>query len=324
MNCVSDNSQALAETLLGRVAWMNSQHGYCRCPGAQLHTTANGERDCSVMLDKVPTIFCVHTSCRSAIEHANHELRSAIAKAKINGETTPGKCWRPTAEERKRQQEREAFQRLKLRAEKSLAPILENWATDPVEFFEASPVRLLDDPMNDWRLLLQLFCRADVVWIGDTKDSCDNNADDRRKECCRRHFRTVTDWLKETQVPGQLICPNPFKVGVHSRSNDNLLDQRYLVVESDTLTKPQIAAVFCWCRQFLHLRAIVDTAGKSLHGWFDYPTTDQLDELKNILPQLGCDPALFKASQPVRLPGAKRGEKTQSLLFLDLEDSWHE
>lgn len=324
MNCVSDNSQAFAETLLGHVAWIDLRHGYCRCPGAQLHTTANGERDCSVMLDKVPTIFCVHASCRSAIEHANHELRSAIGKAKFNREKTPGKRWRPTAEEIERQKEREAFQRLKLRAGTSLPQILETFATDPVEFFEERPVRLLDDPANDWRLLLKLYRRDDVVWIGDTKDSCDATADEKRKEYCRRHFRPVTDWLKETQAPGQFVCPNTFKAGVHSRSNDNLLDHRYLVVESDTLTKTQIAAVFCWCRQFLRLRAIVDTAGKSLHGWFDYPTADELDELKNILPQLGCDPALFKASQPVRLPGAKRGEKTQSLLFLDLEDSSHE
>jgi hypothetical protein len=276
------------------------------------------------MLDKVPTIFCVHASCRSAIEHANHELRSAIGKAKFNGENTPSKRWRLTAEERERKREREVFQRLKLRSGTALHQILETFTTDPVEFFESSPIRLLDDPANDWRLLLQLLRRDDVLWIGDTKDSCDDEADYRRKEFCRRHFRPVTDWLNETQVPGQFICPNTFKPGVHSRSNDNLLDHRYLVIESDTLTKTQITAVFCWCRQFLSLRAIVDTAGKSLHGWFDYPTADQLQELKNILPQLGCDPALFKPSQPVRLPGAKRGNKTQSLLFLDLEGSCHE
>jgi hypothetical protein len=94
---------------------------------------------------------------------------------------------------------------------------------------------------------------------------------------------------------------------------------RFLVVESDTLSKAEIAAVFGWCRQFLSLRGIVDTGGKSLHGWFDYPTTAQLHELRGILPRLGCDPALFKPSQPCRLPGARRGERVQSLLYLDPE-----
>ena len=130
-------------------------------------------------------------------------------------------------------------------------------------------------------------------------------------------------WLKEQRAPGQFTCPALFKPAVHSRANENVQDNRFLVVESDSLTKPQIAAVFSWLRQFLHLRAIVDTASRSLHGWFAYPSTAQFHELKIILPKLGCDPALFKSSQPRRLPGAPRGDKVQSLLFLDLEDVCH-
>jgi hypothetical protein len=93
----------------------------------------------------------------------------------------------------------------------------------------------------------------------------------------------------------------------------------FLVVESDSLSKEQMLAVFAWMRQFMHLRAIVDTAGKSLHGWFEYPNPFQLEELRVILPTLGCDPALFRTSQPCRLPGALRDGKFQRLLWLDLE-----
>jgi len=46
------------------------------------------------------------------------------------------------------------------------------------------------------------------------------------------------------------------------------------------------------------LRAIVDTAGKSIHAWFDAPTGGQLAELQTILPALACDRAMFKLSQP--------------------------
>jgi len=300
---------ALAETLLGEVHWITADRGYCRCPGRQFHTHPNGKRDCRVTLDRVPTIYCVHSSCRSELERVNHELRSAIGRAQRNDNDPIGTRKCPSPEDIKRKREREAYQRLKLRAEKSLPKILETFATDPVEFFEESPVRLLDDPANDWRFLLQLFEPDDVIWIGGIYDSGEGR---------ERNFRRVADWLVEPRVPGPLICPNPFKTGVHSRSNENVLDLRFLVIESDTLTKPQIATVFAWMRQFLRLRAIVDTAGKSLHGWFGYPTSAQLHELKNILPQLGCDPALFKPSQPVRLPGARRGQKTQSLLYLDL------
>jgi hypothetical protein len=303
------DANAIAEALVGRVEWTDSQRGYCRCPGVQFHKNRNGKRDCIVCVDRVPTIYCVHSSCAAEIERANYELRSAISKAKFNREKIPGKCWRPSVEGKRRQCEREAYQRLKLRAEKSLTLILEKWATHPVEFFEESPVRLLGNPADDWKLLLDLFRRDDILWIGDKYDSGLGH---------ERNFCRVSLWLTEPAAPAQFICPNTFKAGVHSRSNDNVLHHRYLVVESDTLAKTQIVAVFCWCRQFLRLRAIVDTAGKSLHGWFDYPTTAQLYELKNILPQLSCDPALFKPSQPVRLPGARRGEKVQALLYLDL------
>ena len=82
-----------------------------------------------------------------------------------------------------------------------------------------------------------------------------------------------------------------------------------------------IAAVFHWIRTKvgLPLRAIVDTAGKSLHGWFDYPPAAELDDLRIVLPELGCDPKMFGASQPCRMPGALRDGKMQTLIFLNTE-----
>ena len=87
---------------------------------------------------------------------------------------------------------------------------------------------------------------------------------------------------------------------------------------SDSLAKLEVLAVFNWMRAFARLRAVLDTGGKSLHGWFDFPAEQELRELRVILPALGCDPALFTASQPCRLPGARRGERWQCLLWLDL------
>jgi hypothetical protein len=82
-------------------------------------------------------------------------------------------------------------------------------------------------------------------------------------------------------------------------------------------------------RQFLNLRAIVNSGNKSLHGWFDQPTKAQLEQLKIILPAWGFDRAMFTPSQPCRLAGVVRPDTTpdpllgvpiyQSLLWLDLE-----
>ena len=79
--------------------------------------------------------------------------------------------------------------------------------------------------------------------------------------------------------------------------------------------------MFKWLKNLVQLKlcAIVDTAGKSLHAWFEYPTEDTVNELRIVLPELGCDPKLFTPSQPVRLPGAERDGKMQRLVYLDKE-----
>jgi hypothetical protein len=210
-------------------------------------------------------------------------------------------------------------ERLANRSKLSLAQIITDYGKDPADLWEESPVRLQEDAKNDWRLLLQLFPQERVLWIGDVKDSCDEHADDQRKEYCRRRFRSVRDWLLEEKAPGQFTCPSLFRAGVHSRSNDNVVSRPFLVVESDSLGKTEVMAIFNWMREFMRMRAMVDTAGKSLHGWFDFPSDACLAELRVILPALGCDEALFKASQPCRLPGARRGDKTQCLLWIDME-----
>lgn len=312
------DSQAIAESILPTIQWQDSETGYCECPGHALHTHNTGERHCRVTLNGVPTIYCFHTSCACAIEVANHSLRSAIAKNEIGTGARPMPRQR-TPEEISAARERERYQSLKLRATTSLPEIIARHKIEPADIWESSPRRLLDDPAEDWRLLLQLFKSDDVLWIGGTKDSCADDADESRKAECRKYFRMVAEWLTLSTAPGQFTCPSVFKCGVHSRSNANVLTRRFLVVESDTLAKAEIGAVFSWCQQFMRLRAIVDTAGKSLHGWFDAPGTAAEKELKIILPELGCDRALFKLAQPCRLPGALRDGRTQSLLYLDLE-----
>jgi hypothetical protein len=209
-----------------------------------------------------------------------------------------------------RQREKRALDRLRARAKNSKAQILSEYATDPADLFEESPCRLLGPPANDWGLLLGLFRPPDVVWIGNVTDSGHGY---------EQSFRPVSEWLPQPRPPGPFTCPSVFKPGAYSRSKENVVSTPFLVVESDLLTKPEICAVFSWLRQFLRLRAIVDTGGRSLHGWFDYPqSTTVMGELKIILPPLGCDPAMFKPSQPCRLPGVKRGPGVQALLYLDI------
>ena len=302
------SATVIAEEILGQIDWLSDAEGFCDCPGRRCHSNRSGRRDCKVFLDHVPTLHCVHASCASMVEATNTKLRKAI----LNGESVEAR--RLTHADKVRMKQREEQETLRLRAAMSLPQILEENAWPYDQIIADSPVTVTGNEADHWRLLLQKFPADDVVWIGDKFDS-------GRPEHAK-HFRRVSDWQTKTAAPGPLVCPVAFKNTSHARSNDNVVARRFLVVESDTLTRDEVGAVFRWLREECELKliAVVDTAGKSLHAWFDYTDCDaELERLKLVLPALQCDPKLFTASQPVRLPGALRDGKRQKLVYLAKE-----
>jgi hypothetical protein len=302
---------AVAEKILKSVEWASATMGYCECPGKKLHSTNDGKRDCVVYLDRVPTVHCMHASCAAEIEKMNRLLRSSILNPAGEADFQLPKL---TAEDKARIAERHRNERIRVRAAKSLPQILKKhrWTYD--EMIQDSPQDVQEDCRDHWRALLAKFKPDDVVWIGAVRDSGGLE--------CAANFKAVQEWLTYGRAPGQFTCPVNFKNTSTARSNANIIDRRFLVVESDVLKKDEVGAVFRWLREGcgLKLVAIVDTAGKSLHGWFDFVSCEPaLDELRLILPALKCDPKLFTASQPVRLPGAERDGKLQRLVYLAKE-----
>ncbi len=296
----------IAEQVVGEVTWISEAEGYCRCPGHAQHTNQNRQRDCAVYLDGVPTLYCQHTSCASTVERKNRELREAIRAGHASG--TP----EPSARELKRLKEaRQRCERIRTRAAKSQPQVLKRWSWPYDEIIASSPAPIPKARVDQTRLLLGAFKPGDVVWIGDRSDS------GQPDHCVC--FRPVEEWLRHDEFHSQLICPVAFKPGSYSRSNENVVVRRFLVVESDTLSKDEVGAVFRWLRDVvgLELVAVIDTAGKSLHAWFVWPGEDQLDDMKLVLPSLGCDPKLFTASQPVRLAGGLRDGRVQRLVHFN-------
>ena len=299
------------ERILGPIEWVSSTMGYCQCPGKKLHTTTENKRDCVIYIDRVPTIHCMHASCLSEVEKANRAVRSAI----LNPD---GDCSfvmpALTREDKARIAQRYREDRLRLRSMKSLPQILKkfHWTYD--EILLDSPMDVKTNHADHWKLLLNKFAPADVVWIGAVRDSGSPE--------CSANFRTVDEWLKFERAPGQFTCPVNFQNASCARSNANVVNRRFLVVESDILKKDEVGAVFRWLSNCdLKLVAVVDTAGKSLHGWFDFRDCEPvMDELRLVLPALGADPKLFNVSQPVRLPGAQRDGKLQRLVYLTDEE----
>jgi hypothetical protein len=202
--------------------------------------------------------------------------------------------------------ESEVLDRIKIIAESNKQSYLTHYNWDPADMFEESPTPIPDESQAQYEAMLSLFKPDDIVWIGGVKDSGNHPL----------HFKTASEWMQTPPI-GQFTTAGVFAAGTISRANENVITRRYLVIESDVLTKPQMGAVFQLMRDLFQMKlyAVVDTAGKSLHGWLEMPKQEWFDQLKAFLIPLGCDPATFKPSQPVRMPGVKRNDKTQSLLW---------
>jgi hypothetical protein len=298
----------IAEQLLGTIRWENNESkGYCTCPGQHRHNSRTGDRDCIVYLDGAATIYCMHTSCLEDVQEGNLALRRAIAE----GHCADGGKKLSAQELRHKQREQKRSLQLERRARTSLAKLLKdyNWPFEKIKCDSPSIPRA--DVATQWHDVVGLFKPSDVIWIGDKWDS--------GSSIHQQNFKTAEQWLQTDKILGPLTCPSVFKSTSISRNNGNVVKRRFLVVESDVHSKDEVGAIFQWLKDAvgLSLRAIVDTGGKSLHGWFEYPKQAIVDQLQAILPQLGCDAGLFKASQPCRIPGALRGEKYQTLIYLD-------
>lgn len=297
-------SSSIASSMF-QITWINESKGFLECPGKHFHTGKNSKRDCQIIVSGAPTIFCFHSSCSSLVEEANYKLRKAI--------------WDNQALPKRKLNESERIQiRLDIKKKKENQKLIK-WACDNKEkifekyswpiadVFHESPV-MSNSPEEDGKLFLRLYNLNDTLWIGEPTDS--------GREEKKDHFKPVSEWISQ-DIDFHFTCPSTFKAGSFSRSNENVLSRPFLVIESDTLTQDETCSLFKWMKGFLVLRAIIFTGGKSMHGWFEFPRLDLFEKLKVCLPELGCDEALFKPSQPVRMPGIKRNDQWQCLYWFN-------
>ena len=307
--------QTQAEQIVGQaIDWSNDHEGYLTCPGQDLHQNRNARTDTIIYVDGAPNVYCYHTSCSQVIADLSRRLQrelrgdSSTAGLTIRGHPVTGVTGRPPMFHAPR--DRSEFLSRKRRETQIaatfrglLVKIIDDckWPLDALR--GVSPMAP-DDLKEDWMMFLGLFeGQEGLVWCGNVTDS-------GRPEHSI-NFQTVDRWTTESSPRGNFTCPSLFNPGTTSRSNANVLSRPYLVLESDTLPKDSMCAVFRWLQEacFWPLRAVIDTGGKSLHGWFDMPPQTWLPDLRVAFEALQLDPAMFKASQPVRVPGAFRADK---------------
>jgi len=208
--------------------------------------------------------------------------------------------------------------------------IAEGKITDEADLFEASPIRLWEEPQDDPVLFLEtLYEPTDFVWIGERY----------HQGIMGDTIRTAAEWIcyfRNSGKPGPFIIINPLsgdaattKTGkITLRGDENVVEYRYCPVEFDTLSKQD--QISFWSAARLPIVALIDSGGKSIHAWLQVSQLAKVEdseqwrvEIKNrfydrILTPLGVDKACSNAARLSRLPGHYRTEKGQyqKLLWL--------
>jgi hypothetical protein len=132
-------------------------------------------------------------------------------------------------------------------------------------------------------------------------------------------IKPTTDWIADPAL-GALtyICPNPMRAPFHKRDDGsiqfrcqaNVSKRRWLVVECDSqeLSHSYQARILSALSLLMPLKMVVDSGGKSLHGWFLVEGREWKDIVAFFYRAclLGADRTKFDESGWVRLPGGTR------------------
>jgi hypothetical protein len=182
-----------------------------------------------------------------------------------------------------------------------------------VDVWEASPVRLEDNQPYTEEIIDQLFPGNPLLCVGSAKHDC--------RTAPREEWRG-----KLTSLP--LIVPSPMtastgrnqKGEISNRCLGNTGPRRFLVVEFDTGTIDDHAALLLHLAEHAPLAIVVFSGSKSLHGWFFCAgvAEEQVSRIFRYAVSLGADPATWTRCQLVRLPdGTRENRRRQTVYFFN-------
>lgn len=300
----SPSIHQIVERYLPFVRWLTPEQGLTPCPGEKKHNVKSSKRDCMVFVTpgRVPTVSCFHSSCHEEVAAVNDDIRAAW---RLFSPAMSAEDQAALSEISTRRRELEA------RATASKPIILRDhaWSIDLAK----------DSDPSDFNVWKGLWRSQDIIWVGEPHES--------GQWFHRNCFQTA----EEAGLRGHFSCASTFKLATQSRSNDSVASTPFLIVEGDSVLGKQpendlekrenklaCAAIFRWLEREvgLTLRCVIDSGNKSLHGWFNMPPEALYNDLKTLLPFMGCDRAMFKPSQPARVPGIMRDNgKGQNLLY---------
>ncbi|MBI4326650.1 MAG: hypothetical protein HY674_15510 [Chloroflexi bacterium] len=178
------------------------------------------------------------------------------------------------------------------------------------DLWETSPVRIETNEPRTEQIVDVLFPNSPLLCCGKSNSVFDT--------------KSRESWRGELSAL-QLIVPSPMlavegitKEGKPSRHTlSNTGPRRFLVVEFDTGTTDEHAALLLHLASRAPLVLAVHSGGKSLHGWF-YCAGQPEEKLRRFMEyavSLGADHATWTRCQFVRVPDGQRDNGKQQTVF---------
>ena len=195
-----------------------------------------------------------------------------------------------------------------------------------IDFMELSGGTLPPDPSVDAVYLLTAFYKPqDILFTGDVFDTQVDTAE-----------RILERIQGGAAVPPHII-PNPMtgafveNGGKGSfRCDAAVAQHRFSIVEFDDMARPDQLAFWHSIikRNLLPVAALVDSGNKSIHAWLEVNLPDAAAWQREVrdglyhpmtgrMSMMGADRACQNPARLSRMPGHKRGDKWQSLIYLN-------
>ena len=327
------NRQRIAEELLRASL---DKYGFAPCPGVHLHTGKSGWRDFMVQLDGAPTAYCVHQSCLDVVAEFNLALRRAIW-ADEQGDAKPTTAWGgpPTAAEPKAElNKRPKLDRTKVGDFIRSAPTVDHaWLErrSPIDVRTTPAQHFLDVLYRpDERVLVFTNHRSQGDFLHWRGHGSYRLSQDRGVKATRSILPAGGPdgvWFLTQPVSGQWAVNTKLQIQGEDpkwtrRSEVNVTGWRYFVLESD---EPDFEVE--WLRVLvmcgLPISAIYTSGRRSIHALVKWEVASKAewDQARNIIREimcpLGADPAALSAVRLSRLPGCRRKDQMQRLLWLN-------
>jgi len=179
-----------------------------------------------------------------------------------------------------------------------------------VDLWEVSPIRFDDGEQHTEAIIDRLFPGNPLLCVGLSNSDFATGA--------REDFRGAMH-----DFP--LIVPNPMtaRTGrtqaghLSAHSLENTGPRRFLVIELDSGTADEQAAIIAHLAQFAPLVLVLSSGGKSLHAWFycQGQPEDRLHRFMRRAVALGADTATWNRTQFVRMPDATRDNGRRQTVF---------